>query len=298
MMSLDEFKRVVDSLKGYPSMVGIIGGEPLLVPWIADCFRYLRSAFPREQLGLWSVFPQGEKYVALREVICETFSNILLNDHSVGNIMHAPMLVASGEYFDNVEDLYIAADKCWVANRWSPSVTDKGGFFCEVAAELDQLFDGPGGWELKPGWWKKTPKDYTEQIERWCSKCGGCLPLQRKSSQDEVCDISEGNFEALKGISKKVDRGDVVVHKKGEFKFDKTVLQNGGYPDQSPYKDEIYRKGIAARYGIDLILNSRGYWEPILMQGDWRNRKPVEPIAAAPPLYQIMKDRYSGEVAG
>lgn len=282
MMSLEEFKRVVDSLEGYPNMVGIIGGEPLLVPWAAEEFRYLRSKFPREQLGLWSVFPHGEKYVRLREVIVETFGNILLNDHTRPDIMHAPVLVASGEFFDNKDDLFVAADACWVQNQWSPSVTDKGAFFCEVAGELDQLFDGPGGWEVKPGWWKRTPKDFTEQIERWCPKCGACMPLERRSSQEEVCDISEGNFELLRGKSKKVDHGEVIVHKKGEFKFDRALTKDNGYPVQS-YKEEYYRQTIAARYGIYLVANERGYWDPRLKE-DFRPAKET--------LFQIMQKQY------
>jgi len=270
MMTLDYFKKVVDSLEGFPRMIGIIGGEPLLVPWAEEGFRYLRSKFPKEQLGLWSVFPKGEKYVRLREVICETFDNILLNNHSVPTIMHAPMLVAAGEFYETQEDLEAAAWSCWVQNHWSPSVTAKGGFFCEVAGELDHLFEGAGGWDLKPGWWKKTPLDFTEQVRRSCSKCGGCLPLERRSSQDNRCDISEGNFKLLQGKSKKVDHGQVVVHKKGEFKFDQKMVDpktgSSKYPDQSPYKDEMYRKGIAAQYGISLVMNERGYWRPVLSE--------------------------------
>ena len=292
-MSLDEFKHVVDSLEGYPKMIGLIGGEPIIVPWFAEECRYLASKFPRAQLGLWSVFPAGEKYSRHREVICETFGNILLNDHSVPGIMHAPMLVAAGEYFENKKDLHIAAWNCWVQNSWSPGITPKGAFFCEVAAEIDQLFDGPGGWDVSEHqWWKKTPADFADQIDFACTKCGGCLPLERRSSQDNRCDISEGNFELLKGKSRKVDLGKVIVHKKGEFKIDPALARTNGYPDQSLYKSEAYRKGIAARYGIYLVLNERGYWEPTLTP-------PAQaPTPAAPPLYQIMKDRYSGEVAG
>ena len=282
MMTMDQFTKVVDSLQGYPNMIGLIGGEVLLVPWFAEQARYLRSNFPREQLGLWSVFPHGEKYVKHREVICECFGNILLNDHSVPNIMHAPMLVAAGEYFETKEELYAASWNCWVQNSWSPGITPKGAFFCEVAAELDQLFDGPGGWDIsEPRWWLRTPKDYTEQIERWCSKCGGCLPLARRSSQDNRCDVSEGNYEALKGRSRKVDNDKVIVHKRGEFKMDQAVTDPntgvGSYPDQRPYKDELYRKGIAARYGIKLIMNPRGYWEPQLMEPGYKLPEPPPP---------------------
>lgn len=291
MMTLDYFKRVVDSLAGYPKMIGLIGGEPLLCPWIVDGMKYLRSKFPKEQLGLWSVFPEGKKFVAMREVICETFDNILLNDHAVSTIMHAPMLVAAGEYYETEQELEAAAWNCWVQNHWSPSITAKGGFFCEVAGELDHLFEGPGGWDIsQPGWWKKTPIDYAAQVREACAKCGGCLPLERRSSQDNRCDISEGNFGLLKGKSAKVDHGQVVVHKKGEFKFDQKMIDErtgvSRYPDQSPYKDQQYRMRIAAKYGISLVMNERGYWRPVLSE----TLPPEQPT-----LYQIMNAKYASK---
>ncbi len=299
MMTLDEFKKVVDSLEGYPNLIGMIGGEVLLAPWFAEQARYLRSKFPREQLGLWSVFPDGEKYVKHRDVIVECFGNILLNDHAVPNIFHAPMLVASGEYFETPEELHAAASACWVQNAWSPGITPKGGYFCEVAAEIHHLFDGPNGWDVsEKDWWKRTPKDYASQIDFACSKCGGCLPLERRSSQDNRCDVSEGNVKLLAGKSRKVDQGKVVIHKKGEFKIDRNEIDpNTGasrYPDQSPYKDAQYRQRIASRYGILLVMNKRGYWEPTLMPP---NYKPPPPPPE--PLFKIMQARYSDkEVAG
>jgi hypothetical protein len=271
MMDLETFKKIVDSLEGYPNMIGMIGGEVLLSPWFEEQARYLRSKFPREQLGLWSVFPEGEKYRRYRDVICESFGNILLNDHSVPNIMHAPILVASGEFFANQRDLRAAAWNCWVQNAWSPGITPKGAFFCEVAGELDYLFEGPGGWDVsEPGWWKRTPAEYLDQIDRYCSRCGACMPMARRSSQDNRDDISEGNFKILQGKSSKIAQGKVVVYKSGEFPVDADMLDPATgasrYPDQSPYKDEAYRKGIAARYGIILLMNSKGYWDPRLQE--------------------------------
>lgn len=294
MMTLDEFKRVVDSLRGYPKMIGMIGGEVLLNPAFEDQARYLRANFPREQLGLWSVFPHGEKYRRYRETICECFGNILLNDHSKPNIMHAPILVASGEFFKTKRDMRAASWNCWVQNAWSPGVTPKGAFFCEVAGELDFIFEGPGGWDIsEPDWWKRTPAEYLDQIDRYCSKCGGCLPLSRRSSQDNRDDISEGNFRILQEKSGKILQGKVVVHKEGEFPMDRQMVDpaTGGtlYPDQTPYKDEIYRKGIAARYGIVLVMNKRGYWEPRL-QEDMPGYDPNPPQS----LFRIIQQEYAG----
>ena len=48
-------------------------------------------------------------------------------------------------------------DKCWIQNLWSASITPKGAFFCEVAAAMDMTLNGPGGWPIEPGWWKRKP---------------------------------------------------------------------------------------------------------------------------------------------
>ncbi len=292
MMSMEEFRKVVDSLEGYPSMIGFIGGEPLLVPWFEEQARYARSKFPREQLGLWSVFPAGEKFSRHREVICECFGNILLNDHTRDDIMHAPILMASGELMD-IKDVYLAADQCWVQNSWSPGITPKGAFFCEVAGELDQLFDGPGGWDVsEPEWWKRTPKDYREQIERSCVRCGGCVPFKRRMSQDDNCDISRGNLEALRGRSRKVDNGQVYIHETEELRayIDPELAKTGGYPVQT-YKQADYRQAIALRYGIYLTLNPHGYWSPNLIEdGGYRPEPPAE--QKPPSLFKIFQERY------
>ena len=62
----------------------------------------------------------------------------------------------------------------------------KGRIFCEVAASLDYLFEGPGGYEIKKGWWKKKPKDFQDQVKRYCTSCSGALPMKVK-----VMDLEE-----------------------------------------------------------------------------------------------------------
>ena len=57
----------------------------------------------------------------------------------------------------------------------------KGRIFCEVAASLDYLFEGPGGYEIKKGWWKKKPKDFQDQVKRYCTSCSGALPMKSES---------------------------------------------------------------------------------------------------------------------
>ena len=56
----------------------------------------------------------------------------------------------------------IIAGSSWTIKA---SITPKGGFFCEVAASLDYLFEGPGGYEIKR-LVEEKPKDFQDQAKR------------------------------------------------------------------------------------------------------------------------------------
>lgn len=303
-MTMEQFRAAVDSLVGFAEgtngIVGLMGGEPTLSPWFVEMCDYALSKIPRAKLGLWSVFPPAfKKY---REVIVRTFGNILLNDHSRDDIFHAPVLMAAEDYFrkpcpsckgttnafpldspaaylaieccevcegkGTVTDdanLFASTERCWVQESWSASVNPKGAWFCEVAAALSDLFDGPQGWPVEEDWWKRTSKDYTAQREWACRKCGAALPIQRtRISQDERDDVSKSNLDRLVQIkSRKVAKSDYVLHE--QFKFDQHLIEGGTYPSQT-YKDMEYRQRIAAKYDMYLTINERGYWEPHLKE--------------------------------
>lgn len=335
-LSSEEFKKAIDSLVDYArlphAIVGFMGGEPLLHPQFVEFCEHASSKIPREKLGLWSTFPDSPKHRGYAELICKTFGVILLNDHSRDDIKHAPVLMASEEFFrkpcaecegrgyhmvpdpkaardgvvgdatqeqceacggkGTVTDdltLFQAVEHCWVQESWSASVNNKGAWFCEVAAALSDLFDGPEGWPVEPGWWKRTPKDFQEQMDWACRKCGAALPIERvRNSQDPTDDVSPGNLERLMQIkSRKVARNEYQVR---EFKMDPNLLRNHGYPNQT-YKEEHYRQTIAARYGIRLVLDSRGYWEPTMAPAGWTPKEPPKP------LFEIFQaESYPGEV--
>lgn len=334
-MEEDLFHQAIDSLVEYSTLphalVGFMGGEPMLHPKFAQFCKYAQTKIPRDKLGLWSTFPDSPNYKKHAQLICDTFGNILLNDHSRDDILHAPVLMASEDYFKkecprckgskecemdisttptehimrvgecpdckgtglvtDMRELLYATEHCWVQESWSSAINPKGAFFCEVAAALSDMFDGPRGWTVEPGWWKRTPAEFKEQREWACTKCGAALPLERlRNSQDNRDDVSVSNLERLKAIkSRKIARGEYALRE--EFKFDNSLFENHGYPRQT-YKEEQYRQRIAARYGILLVMNPRGYWEPTMMPPDY---KPPAPPPQS--LYQIYKSRYSTEVA-
>jgi hypothetical protein len=251
-MTFDQFKQAVDSLEGFPKMIGFQGGEPLLHPEFEKFCEYAKSKFPKEQLGLWSTFPKG--YEHYREIICATFYHVLLNDHTRNDIMHHPVLVSAEEVLPERNLMWYRIDHCWAQESWSASINPHGAFFCEIAASFSMLLNGVEGWCVNKEWWWKTPKDFKEQIEEFCPKCGFPVPLKRRASVDGMDDISPNMLEKLK-YSKKI--------KKGLFQIHDLKMSNDPWDMQS-YKDMEYRQGIANRYDMFLTINEFNFWQPHL----------------------------------
>ena len=61
------------------------------------------------------------------------------------------------------------------------------------------LFDGPGGWKIEPGWWKRKPEDFGNQLH-WCEICGFALEGRTftRDSQEETDDVSPSVYEMIK----------------------------------------------------------------------------------------------------
>lgn len=233
-MDMPTFKRAVDSLDGYVGTIGIMGGEPTLNPHFEEMAEYLASkrtakkkgALIRPQAhfmdeihdlemehtfvyksgdierrtvngpGLWSAI--GENYKKYYETIQDTIQYQALNDHS--NVMyHQPILISRKDLSIPDEEWIPMRDACWIQNLWSACVTPKGAFFCEIAGALDMLFDGPGGWDIEPGWWKRTPDEFGNQLH-WCEICGLALDTFMRNANEETDDVSPTLYKKLKEI--------------------------------------------------------------------------------------------------
>jgi len=217
-MDLDFIEKSIESLKGYDGNIGMMGGDPTLHPKFEDICKIYQKKIPnKRKREFWT---SGFKWKEYQGIILETFDKdrIAYNEHSTPGGKHTPLLVSINEVVEDKKLMWEMIDNCWIQSQWSASITPKGGFFCEVAASLDYLFDGPGGYEIKPGWWRKEPKDFQDQVKRYCIDCSGALPMKSESDgfggrKGPAYDtVSKKNLEKLLKVkSPKAEAGHVKI---------------------------------------------------------------------------------------
>lgn len=243
-MTVDEFARAVASVRDFPTesepddhgrqkLIGVIGGEPLVHPQFAALCETMADEIPdRRCRGLWTGLPLDNH--PHRELVQETFGYVNQNLHTT-ECVHQPVLVAVEDVIRDERRMWELIDACQLQRKWSSAITPKGFFFCEVAAAMDVVFEGPGGLPLTPGCWRHDLADYRGQIERWCPRCGVCLPLPGRCDRERVDDISRGNLEALRKLgSPRVRKGDYVL-------FDRAAYQE--QPNRVGWQPLRYLRG-------------------------------------------------------
>lgn len=205
-MDLATVRKAITSLDGFPGRIGIMGGEPTLHPQFREILSIVREMIPdKSRREFWT---SGFKWDEFKDDILETFDEgrIAFNDHTSETGRHQPLLVAIEEVVDDPELRALLIDNCPFQARWSAAITPKGGYFCEIAAAQSWLFDGPDGYPIEPGWWKRTPEQFQDQVDEYCGKCSGALPLPTYSDGRGGRDgptkdvVSPGNLERLKAV--------------------------------------------------------------------------------------------------
>ena len=285
-MDYETFCRAVDSMDGFPGTVGMIGGEPTLHPDFERMAKYLGekrgpktdfSLYRPQQYfmdavhdtemahtyiskegenekrlvcggGVWSVM--GEGYKKHYEVIQDIAKYQALNDHS-NPMYHKPSLISRKELGIPDDEWFEIRDNCWVVEDWSANITPKGAFFCEVAGCLDLLFDGPGGIPIEPGWWKKRPEEFDNQLE-WCEICGMALETFTRDANDEIDDVSPELYERLKAIgSRKVSSGKVNVVNITDGVIDEESKAKGkSFDSDMPYVEHYMDRFVADKSSL------------------------------------------------
>ena len=244
-MSLDEIRNAIASLDGWNGRIGLMGGEPAMHSQFAEVCAIFEEMVPdRRRREYWTAGFQWKKH---KEVVFQTFDadRINYNNHRAHDGKHAPLLVALDEVVDDPELRALLIENCPYQSRWSASITPKGAFFCEIAASLSHLFNGPKGWPVVPGWWKRTVADYGDQIAEYCGKCSGAIPMpiynDARGGRDKPNKdlISPGNLERLKAVgSPKALRGDYEIWDK---KIDRAHVAEYGARNPREYRSFVAR---------------------------------------------------------
>ena len=297
-MDYETFKRAVDSLDGYQGIRSMMGGEPTIHPEFERFIRYLGSKFPKRENPL--VYPQKDFIKKVHQIELENFqtiddgveridivgpgmfsnmggtykkhyeiiSDILpfqgLNDH-LNPIYHQTALISRKELGISDEEWIPMRDACWIQNEWSAGITPKGCFFCEIAGVLDMLLDGPGGWPIEKGWWKRTPDQFGDQLH-WCEICGFALNTFTRDSAEEIDDMSPEWYERLKKInSPKLTSGrsNIIKIENGKI-AEESMKENKHFSAAMPYI-EHYEDRFNA---LNSVLLAHEFEEAVITEGD------------------------------
>lgn len=205
-MTIEQVEAALDSLKAWPNKIGIIGGEPLLHPDFPLITKMIRMRFPPEKMGLWT--SGGKNFKEYAPYINRTFTLGGCNEHKPEQLKtcrHQPLTIAIKDVVpDNVLRAKLI-DDCWVQRTWCPTINHFGAYFCEVAAAQDVLLnEGKHAWPVEPEWWRKTPKQFQDQVDIFCNNCGMAIPMETELILNKRQKISKSLLQAFK--DKKLSR--------------------------------------------------------------------------------------------
>ncbi len=282
-MPLDKIEAAIIAYKDWPSMVSIIGGEPLMHPQFAEVNALLRRHLPQEKLNIftsglpgmkkraiaskpavdskyswvpeyaWSEWPEGDCDMT------RTYRTIRYNAHDAAQqevCSHHPLTLAVGDAVQDEALKWKLINNCWVQRIWSPTVNINGAYFCEVGAAIDRLLhDGANAWPVEPGWWRRAPHEFQAQASKLCAHCGMCLPMQRQRLGDTSELFSTGLLKLFKDKKLRNMDTDITVLDKRFSTAEIETFAERWYP--SNYREDLVEDDAALSHlkGIDVPLS-------------------------------------------
>ena len=223
-MTPENFRKALQSLKGYPGVIAMIGGNPCMHPQFEELCEIFAEIIPdKQQRGLWT-----NNIFKYQKIVAKTFGTFNLNPHNdprgiaslwklklrkwntrwyKGHSTHAPLLTAIKDLYPDPELMWEKISGCDINQGWSAAIVQNNGqlraYFCEVAASFDLAQGGDLGQPLVEGWWQKSIADFREQVEHFCPSCGVPARLQGSLDSDAVDTYSTSNEAIVLNSTKK-----------------------------------------------------------------------------------------------
>lgn len=218
-MSLECFREAVESVREWPGVVALFGGNPCSHPQFPELCRILAEIIPQqERRGLWSndllkhgdvaratFWPNGRFNLNAHGVaraamgIVANLPNKIIPQSVQGGAYHAPILAHWADMGLTEAQWIQARESCGINQKWSGAIVQRGGrpyaYFCEVAAALDGIRGENIGEPAYPGWWKGTMRSddtlFPAQVKMCCDRgCGVPLKLKAEKDSNETYQVS------------------------------------------------------------------------------------------------------------
>jgi len=212
-MTPENFRTALRSLRGYPGIIAMIGGNPCLHPQFPElCGIFVEEIAEPRQRGLWS-----NNVFSHQEVIARTFGVYNLNPHNDargiasieklqkyvsagyhhGVSYHAPLLTAVRDVIPEPDAMWDAIAACDINRNWSASIVQNQrhlrAYFCEVAASFDLARGEDHGYPVVEGWWHAPIEHFGAQIRHFCPGCGVPARLEGRLDSEDTDNYSVSN---------------------------------------------------------------------------------------------------------
>lgn len=196
LMTPDQFRDSLRSLRGFPGVIGMFGGNPCIHPQFEELCAVFREEIPnKEQRGLWSnnLFGHGklcretfhgphcnlnvhQSQKAWDEIVRDWPEARLIHSGLQDKSMHGPIFGSMTELGLSESAMWNKVSSCYVNQTWSAEITVVDGalvgYFCEIAATMAELTgDASKGAPVVPGWWSRPMATFQDQVMESCTKC-------------------------------------------------------------------------------------------------------------------------------
>jgi hypothetical protein len=215
-MSVDVFRDAVRSLKDWPGVVALFGGNPVSHPRFADlCHILIEEIHDQGRRGLWTndllnddngvvakatFWPHGVHNLNTHGVAsaAERFQKWLPGFTVLGTTQpswHSPVMMNWRDLGMTEAEWVAARERCDVNRNWSGAIAEQQGeargFFCEIAAALDGIRGEAHGVPAVAGWWRQGMAAFSDQVTQCCDRgCGIPLKFKGHLDKDEVYDCT------------------------------------------------------------------------------------------------------------